>query len=93
MSTKHKQVHVLIDRELELALESFQVEHGLSLNGAIRFLLRQALQLPRSDLDAVFREVRAEMSSTFRAAIERAISEIPQTAHPEPGQRPEKRRR
>lgn len=89
---KHKQIHVLIDRELDLELERFQAERGLSLNGAVRFLLRAALRIPRSDRDAIWREVRAEVSSTFRAAIERAISEIP-PSEPGPGQDPVRRRK
>ena len=78
----HKQIHVLIDRELEVEIERFRAENGLSLNGAIRYLCRQALAIPRDHRDAVWREVRAELSGRFRETLERAFGEISPIAPP-----------
>lgn len=74
---KHPRLNILIDRELQAALEQFAVERDLSIAGAARFALREYLRVSHGTHDAVFREVRAEMMGRVRAALETALAEIP----------------
>lgn len=70
-------ISVLIDPELAILLEKFGEDRQISRNGAVRFLLRAALKIPRSDRDAVWREVRMEQSGKLREIVERALAELP----------------
>ena len=69
---------VMLDPELAIMLEKFAADRDLSRAGAARFLMRAALKIPKSDRDAIWREVRSECVGLFRERIERAIQSIPE---------------
>jgi hypothetical protein len=77
MAKRH--LNVIIDPELDTLVEAYAREQGCNTSQAVRMLLREALHIPRSPRDAIWREVRAQQAAELREAMNRALSGIPET--------------
>lgn len=80
-------VSLWLDEELIILIDKFAADRDLGRNGAVRFLLRQALNIPSSTHDAVWREVRMEQAAMLRAATNKILGEIPPGSAPK-GRKP-----
>ena len=81
MASKH--LNVLLDQELNMALENHAKAANMSLSQATRDLLRHALAVVTSTRDAGWREGYAAAYAELQKAVLHAISQVSPVLPPE----------
>ena len=73
MGKGHKHLNILVDRELETAIQSYATTRKITLSQATRTILRYGLSLVKDGKDAGFQEGITAGTRVVLAAVGQAI--------------------